>query len=195
MKSFVSILLVTGLVFLGIVMFLWYQIFDNEIGPFDVNDISATESDIQIATDLTIGKGTRLMKTVTEEGQIYALFEVHPYEGEIGIATFLPKSKKDRYKFDSASHSKNVIQAKTLLASGNEGVVIGVRRGASLHKLVVKRAHETIEKIVTKEPDFLEIVRFKSSLAADEITIFGYDELGQERAKTTIVRQSRSKKQ
>jgi hypothetical protein len=193
MKTFLLVLLVTGLFFSGIVIFTWYQIFDNEIGPFNVNDISANESDIQIATDLSIGKGTRLLKTVTQHNQIYALFEVHPYEGEFGIASFLPKAKKDRFKFDSASHSKNLVQAKPLLANGNEGVVIGVRRGAPLHKLVVKRANETVEKIVTGEQDFLEIVSFKFSPAADEITVIGYDELGREQARTTIVRKSGSK--
>jgi hypothetical protein len=60
--------------------------------------------------------------------------------------------------------------------------------------LVVKRAHETVEKIVTGEQDFLQIVSFKSSLAADEITVIGYDELGREQAKTTIARKPDSKK-
>jgi hypothetical protein len=89
MKTFLSILLATGLVFSGIVIFTWYQIFDNELGPFNINDISSNESDIKIATDLSIGKGTHLLKTVTQDNQIYALFEVHPYEGEFGIGLWL----------------------------------------------------------------------------------------------------------
>lgn len=193
MKSFLSILVVTGLFFSGILIFAWYQISDNEIGPFDVNDISANESDIKIATDLSIGKGTHLLKTVIQDDQIYALYEVHPYEGEFGIASFLPKAKKDRFKFDSASHSKNLIQVRTFLANGNEGVVVGVRRGTPLHKLVVKKAHETAEKTVTGEQDFLEIVSFKSSPTA-EITVIGYDELGREQAQATIAPPSGSKK-
>jgi hypothetical protein len=163
--------------------FLVYHVIDDGIGPFNVNDISADESEIQIATDLSIGKGTRVLKTLTQDSQIYALFEVYPYEGEFGIAAFSPIAKKDRYKFDSASHSKNLIQVKTFV--GNEGVVVGVRKGTHLHKLIVKSAQESVEKIVTEEQDFLEIVSFNSSVAADEITVVGYDELGREQARTT----------
>ncbi len=126
------------------------------------------------------------MKTLAQHNQIYALFEVHPFEGEFGIAAFSPIAKKDRYKFDSASHSKNLIQVKTFVANGNEGVVVGVGKGTQLHKLIIKRAQESLEKIVTEEQDFLEIVRFNSLLAADEITVIGYDELGREKARTTI---------
>ncbi len=42
-----------------------------------------------------------------------------------------------------------------------------------------------LEKIVAEGQDFLGIVSFNSSLAADEITVVGYDKLGQEQARTT----------
>jgi hypothetical protein len=187
MKIILSALLVTGLFFLSIAIFFVYHIFiDDGIGPFNVNDISANESEIQIATDLSIATGSRLLKTATQDSRIYALFEVHPYEGEFGIVAFSPIAKKDRYKFDSASHSKNLIQVKPFFINGNGGVVVGVIKGTQLHKLIVKRAQESVEKIVTKEQDFLEIISFNSALAANEITVVGYDELGREQARTTI---------
>ncbi|MCU6794744.1 hypothetical protein OB236_21770 [Paenibacillus sp. WQ 127069] len=182
MKRIVTALvLVTALFFLSIVIL--NHVNDDGSGSFNVHDISADESEIQIATDLSIGKGTSVLKTLTQEQQIYTLFEVHPYEGEFGIATFSPIAKKDRYKFNSASHSKNLIQVETFV--GNKEVIVGVRKGSQIHKLVIKNAQESVEKIVAEGQDFLGIVSFNSSLAADEITVVGYDKLGQEQARTT----------
>lgn len=51
--------------------------------------------------------------------------------------------------------------------------------------MIIKNAQESVEKIVAEGQDFLGIVSFSSSLAADEITVVGYDKLGQEQARTT----------
>jgi hypothetical protein len=185
MKTILYVFMMTGLLWLSIA-FIYPFFFDGEIGHFNVNDISANESEIQIATDLSIGNGTRLLKTMSQNNQIYSLFEVSPYEGEFGIAAFTPITKKDRYKFNSASYSNNSIQAKTFLVNGIVGVVVGVRKDTQLHKFIVKRAQESVEKIVTTEHDFLEIINFNSSLSTDEITIVGYDKVGTEQARTKI---------
>ncbi|CAG7659214.1 hypothetical protein PAECIP111802_07481 [Paenibacillus allorhizosphaerae] len=175
--------LIAVLICLSIFAFIIYPIFfDDTIGPFNVNYISADESDIKIATDLSIGKGTRLLKTLTQENQIYSLFEVDP-EGEFGIATFTPTEKKDRFKFKSASYSSNPIQ---MIINGNESVVVGVRKGTQIHKLIVMRARESVEKSITSEQDFLESLKFHSSQLTDEITVVGYDRAGSEKARTTI---------
>jgi hypothetical protein len=187
MKTFLFVFIMTGLLCLSIASFFIYPIFFNdEIGPFNVNDISSNESEIQIATDLSIGNGTRLLKTLSQNSQIYSLFEVSPYEGEFGIAAFKPITKKDRFKFNSASFSNNSIQVKSFLVNGNMGVVVGVKKGTQLHKLIVTRAKESVEKIMTTKHDFLDIISFNSSLSTDEITVVGYDKVGTEQARTTI---------
>jgi hypothetical protein len=186
MKTILSALLMPVFLCLVAIFFVYPFFFDDGMGSFNVNDIRLNESEIQIATDLGIGTGSRLLKTLTNDSQIYALFEVHPYEGEFGIALFTPIWKIDRYKFDSASHSTNLIQVKTFVANGNQGVVVGVRKDTPIRKLIVKTDQESVEKIVTEEQEFLEIVSFNSSFVADEITVVGYDELGHEQASTTI---------
>jgi len=183
MKIILFAILIAGLICLSIFAFIIYPIFfDDTIGPFNVYDISADESDIKIATDLSIGKGTRLLKTITQENQIYSLFEVDS-EGEFGIAAFTPIEKKDRFKFKSASYSSNPIQ---MIIKGNESVVVGVRKGAQLHKLLVMRAGESVEKSMTSGQDFLELLKFRSSQLTDEITVVGYDRAGSEKARATI---------
>ncbi|MBH5317710.1 hypothetical protein I6N90_07830 [Paenibacillus sp. GSMTC-2017] len=156
---------------------------DNE--PFDVNNISANDSEIQIATDISIGTSSRLLKNVSIEGHVFTLYDVQPYEGEFGIAEFTRIRKFDRYRFASASHSKETIQAKVIQAKEGVSVVLGVKVNSGLHKLIVSNGQESIEKMVSKQ-NFLEVIPFNYSKTATNVTIVGYDEQGKEITKKVI---------
>ncbi|MBE1442709.1 hypothetical protein [Paenibacillus sp. OAS669] len=185
MKAALISTLMVALLCLSFFAFFIYVVFiDDEIGPFNVHDISADESELQIATDLSIGKGTRLLKTITLHNQIYSLFEAQP--GEIGIAAFTPIAKKDRFKFEAATYSDNLIQAKPIMVNGNAGVVVGISKKSPIHHLTVMKAQESIEKKLTTEQDSLEIIHFKSPLSSDEILVVGYDISGNELARTMV---------
>jgi hypothetical protein len=186
-KTFIySLLLSLGItVCLVTVGLIAYSVITNDdIGPFNVHDISSDESDIQIATDLSIGKGTSIIKKVLYDGKIISMFSV---DKEFGIAEFIPIRKKNRYRYNSSVYTSNPIQLKTVGTKGNGGVAVGIRKESKIHRVVVTVAQESIERKINSEEDFLDVLKFTNSLPISEISAIGYDNIGHEKFNLKVI--------